>query len=145
MKAEIHPSDTITPMNPYTKIYSSFSVPDLAVAHQFYSETLGLPVHERPEGLDLEIGNGSSVFVYLSPHNKPADFTILNFVVEDVEVVVDEFIKKGVTMEQYDMPGIKTDAKGITRNEGDMGPKAMAWFKDPAGNILALSQKSRKL
>ncbi len=126
------------------KTYSSFSVPDLVVAKKFYGEILGLDVGERPEGLDLKIGDGVSVFIYHSPHNKPADFTVLNFVVEDVEREVDSLIEKGVVMEHYDMPEIKTNEKGILYNEREgMGPKVMAWFKDPAGNILALSQKSK--
>lgn len=126
------------------KTYGSFSVPDLEAAKDFYQGTLGLEVNERPEGLDLKIGDGASVFVYFSSANKPADFTILNFVVEDVEKEVDKLIEKGVAMEHYDMPGLKTDEKGIVRSErGEMGPKLIAWFKDPAGNILALSQKSK--
>jgi extradiol dioxygenase family protein len=125
------------------KTYSSFSVPDLKEAKKFYGETLGLSVNERPEGLDLKIGEENNVFIYFSPQNKPADFTVLNFVMEDVEEAVDELLSKGVMMEQYDMPGIKTDEKGIARSDGNVGPKLMAWLKDPAGNILALSQKSK--
>lgn len=127
-----------------TRIYSSFSVPDLGKAKEFYGETLGLEVNARPEGLDLKINDGQSVFIYFSPRNKPADFTILNFVVDDIEGVVDELAGRGVQMEQYDFPELKTDEKGIARSEREgMGPKMMAWFKDPAGNILALSQKSK--
>ena len=127
------------------RIYSSFSVPDLETAKKFYGEILGLDVSQRPEGLDLKIGDGTSVFVYFSPKNKPADFTILNFVVDNVEEGVDELETKGLKMEQYDMPELKTDEKGIAKSDGKMGPRRMAWFKDPAGNILALSQRSRKL
>jgi hypothetical protein len=123
------------------RIYSSFSVPDLSVAKEFYGQTLGLNVNERPEGLDLDLGDGHKIFIYHSPANLPADFTILNFVVEDTEQEVDELIRKGVTFEQYDMAGIKTDEKGIARDEA--GARVMAWLKDPAGNIIALSQKSK--
>lgn len=126
------------------KIYSSFSVPDLEKAKEFYSEILGLNISERKEGLDLELDENNKVFIYFSPSNKPADFTILNFVVEDVEAEADVLIEKGVSMEKYDMPGISTDEKGISRNETEMGPHVMAWFKDPFGNIIALSQKSKK-
>ncbi len=121
------------------RAYSSFSVPDLEKAKEFYGETLGLEINERPEGLDLKIKDGQSVFIYFSPTNKPADFTVLNFVVDDVEAEVDELLEKGVVMEQYDMEGLKTDEKGIVRDRGHV----MAWFKDPTGNILALSQKSK--
>ena len=127
------------------KIYSSFSVPDLDKAKEFYGSILNLAVNQRLEGLDLKIGNDNNVFIYYSPNNKPADFTVLNLVVDDVELVVDELIGKGLTMEQYNMPGLKTDNKGLVRSEreGGMGPHVVAWFKDPAGNIIALSQKAK--
>lgn len=126
------------------KIYSSFSVQDLELAKEFYEKTLSLEVNQRTEGLDLKINDENTVFIYFSPQNKPADFTILNFVVDDVEAVVDQLLAKGVTMEHYDMPGIKTDEKGIARQEREeIGPRVMAWFKDPAGNILALSQRTK--
>jgi catechol 2,3-dioxygenase-like lactoylglutathione lyase family enzyme len=123
--------------------FSSFSVPDLQKAREFYGQTLGLQVNESPEGLELQLHGGGRVFIYPSDTNKPADFTVLNFIVDDVEKTVADLAAKGVRMEQYDMPeaGIKTDAKGIARNEDGPGPQAMAWFKDPAGNILALMQE----
>jgi catechol 2,3-dioxygenase-like lactoylglutathione lyase family enzyme len=125
-------------------IYSSFSVPDLEKAKEFYSNTLGLHIEERPEGLDLKISDGNKIFVYFSAQNKPADFTVLNLVVDDVEKEVDALLEKGVAMEHYDMPEIKTNQKGIVRNEREgTGPHVMAWFKDPAGNIIALSQKNK--
>jgi predicted enzyme related to lactoylglutathione lyase len=121
--------------------FSGFSVPDLARAKEFYGEVLGLAVEERPEGLELTFKSGMHVFVYHSLVNKPADFTILNFIVGDIEAEVDELNKKGVMMEQYDMKEIKTDRKGIVYNESGVGPRAMAWFKDPAGNIIGLIQE----
>ncbi len=121
------------------RTFSSFSVPDLGEAKRFYDETLGLNIKERPEGLELPIGSDSHVFIYVSPNNKPADFTILNFLVDDIENAVSELTKKGVRMESYDMPGIKTDERGIARS--GHGSEAMAWFKDPAGNILSLMQE----
>jgi len=125
------------------KIYSSFSVPDLEEAKNFYGNVLGLEISERPEGLDLKIADDTKVFIYLSAQNKPADFTVLNLVVRNVEEEVDALLKKDVSMEHYEMPGIKMDERGIMYNEREgMGPKVMAWFKDPAGNIIALSQKS---
>lgn len=123
-----------------SQAFSSFSVPDLNKAKDFYSGVLDLDVQETLEGLELRFANGASVFVYQSDRNKPADFTVLNFPVENVEKAVDELAKKGVRMEQYDMPGIKTDEKGIARSE-EMGPRAIAWFKDPAGNILSVMQE----
>ncbi len=119
--------------------FSSFSVADINAAHKFYSETLGLTVEKTPEGLSLHLFGGVNVFIYQSPTNKPADFTVLNFIVEDIEKAVDELTQKGVTMEHYDLPYLKTNEKGIVWS--DRGPKAMAWFKDPAGNILSVLQE----
>lgn len=125
----------------FTRAFSSFSTPDIAVTKQFYSETLGLNVKETPEGLELQLGDNQSVFIYPAPHPAPA-FTILNFVVEDIDTAVNDLMKRGVTMEQYDTPQIKTDAKGICRNDGSQpGPKAIGWCKDPAGHIIAVIQE----
>ena len=120
------------------KAFPSFSVNDIAKAREFYRDTLGLQVADRPEGLQLDVGGGNKVFVYGKPNHEPATYTILNFPVDDVEVAVEKLKSTGVTFEQYDQPGIKTDAKGIARDTG--GP-AMAWFKDPAGNILSVLQE----
>lgn len=124
-----------------SKVFSGFSVPDIDKAADFYGVTLGLNVKKTEEGLQLNIAGGNPIFIYHSSTNKPADFTILNFPVADIDETVDELAEKGVYMEQYDMPGIKTDTKGIARGDGTMGPRAMAWFKDPAGNILAIMQE----
>lgn len=118
--------------------FPSFSVDDLAKARTFYRDTLGLEVVDRPEGLELEVGSGSKVFVYPKLDHKPATFTILNFPVEDVEKAVDKLKSTGVRFEEYDLPDIKTDDRGIM--SGADGP-AMAWFKDPAGNILSVLQE----
>src|SRR5437870_2100983 len=88
----------------YNTAFTSFSVPDLQKAKQFYGETLGLTVTERPEGLELHFDSGERVFIYVSADNKPADFTILNFIVDDIEKAVDELVSKAVKMEHYDMP-----------------------------------------
>lgn len=122
-----------------THFFSSFSVPDIAVAKKFYGETLGLTVSEIPEGLEIKAGSGEPVFVYPSPTNKPADFTVLNFIVDDIEKEVDALLQKGVAMEQYAMPEIKTNEKGVAK----LGGRSMSWFKDPAGNICALLQESK--
>ena len=115
--------------------FQSFSVDDLAKARAFYQDTLGLEVTDRSEGLELQVGDGNKVFVYPKPDHQPATFTILNFSVDDVDTAVDRLKSSGITFEKYDQPGIKTDDRGIARDSG--GP-AIAWFKDPAGNILSV-------
>ena len=119
------------------KSFSSFSVNDLRKAKEFYGETLGLEIKESPEGLELHTGN-NAVFVYPKPNHTPASFTVLNFHVDDIEAAVDELQSLGVTLEHYDLPDIKTDERGIAR--GPHGP-IIAWFKDPAGNILSVLEE----
>jgi predicted enzyme related to lactoylglutathione lyase len=108
-------------------------VPDIATAKKFYGEILGLQVKEENELLSLSIGGDKEVTVYPKPDHAPAVYTILNFPVDDLEKAVDELTKRGVTFERYD--GFEQDEKGIAR--ADDGP-AIAWFTDPAGNILAV-------
>ena len=123
-----------------TKAFSSFSVPDLEAARQFYGETLGLEVEETPEGLVLRLGGGGgNVFIYPSDNYTAPKHTVLNFPVEDVEAAVDELTRRGVRIEHYDLPEIKTDERGIFR-DGDSGPSAIAWFKDPAEHVLSVLQ-----
>jgi predicted enzyme related to lactoylglutathione lyase len=122
------------------KAFSSVSVDDLAAAKRFYGELLGLTVEETPQGLSVHLSGGGAVFLYPKPNHTPATFTVLNFPVDDVESAVDELTRRGVRFEQYDEPALKTDAKGICRAEG--GP-TIAWFKDPAGNILSVVSKPR--
>ena len=117
--------------------FSSFSVNDLKRAKEFYSETLGLDVKETPEGLELRTGN-NTVFLYTKPNHTPASFTVLNFAVDDIEAAVDELTGMGVSLEHYNLPDIKTDERGIAR--GPHGP-TIAWFKDPAGNVLSVLQE----
>ena len=117
------------------KAFSSFSVDDLQKAKEFYAQTLGVKVKESKEGLELHPGE-TAVFIYPKPNHKPATFTVLNFLVSDIEAAVDELKEKGVQFEHYDGE-IKTDAKGIHRNGGP----TIAWFKDPAGNILSVLEK----
>ena len=117
------------------KAFSSFSVNDLPAAKKFYGETLGLEVKESKEGLELHPGE-NDIFIYPKPNHTPATFTVLNFLVTDIEGAVDELTQKGVQFEQYDGE-IKTDEKGIHRNGGP----TIAWFKDPAGNILSVVEK----
>ena len=119
------------------KTFSSFSVNDLQKAKEFYSQTLGLDVKETPEGLELRLDN-NTVFLYSKPNHTPASFTVLNFAVDDIDAAVDELNGLGVKLEHYDLPDIKTDERGIAR--GPHGP-TIAWFKDPAGNILSVLEE----
>lgn len=122
-----------------TKAFSGFSVDDLQKAKKFYGEVLGLNVVDNPMGLiELHIAGGNHILVYPKPNHEPATYTVLNFPVKNIDETVDELIKKGITFEQYGGQ-IKTDEKGITRG-GDRGPN-IAWFKDPAGNILSVLEE----
>lgn len=124
-------------MSKLTKAFSGFSVNNLQKAKQFYSETLGLEVVENAMGiLELLIEGSNKIIIYPKPDHVPATFTILNFPVDDIDEVVDELIAKGIVFEQYS-GSIQTNEKGICRNPE--GP-AIAWFKDPAGNILSVLQ-----
>ncbi len=118
-----------------SKAFSGFSVNDLGVAKKFYGETLGLNIEEDAMGLTLKVAGGNSIFIYPKDDHTPATFTILNFPVEDIEQAVDELTGKGVAFEHYDN---MTDERGIARGRAnDQGPD-IAWFKDPAGNILSV-------
>jgi catechol 2,3-dioxygenase-like lactoylglutathione lyase family enzyme len=118
-----------------SEAFSSFSVDDIAAAKQFYGDTLGVAVREQPEGLGLEIAGGGKVFLYPKEDHAPATFTVLNFQVDDVDATVAALKAKGVRFEHYDDEHLKTDSEGIAR--GPHGP-TIAWFKDPAGNILSV-------
>jgi extradiol dioxygenase family protein len=122
-----------------TPAFSSFSVDDLGKAKRFYGDTLGLKVKETPEGLELHLKGAGDVFIYPSDDYHAPEHTVLNFVVGDIDKAIDELEKRGVRMEHYDLPDIKTDRRGVFR--GEMGPKAIAWFKDPAGHILSVLQQ----
>lgn len=121
--------------------YSGFSVDDLDVARRFYGETLGLQVEETGQGemrmLTVKLGGGAHVFVYPKDTHTPATFTILNFPVDDIEAAVAELERRGVSLERYS--GFDHDEKGIVR-VGQGGPAAIAWFTDPAGNVLSVVQ-----
>lgn len=116
-----------------TKAFSSFSVKDLNEAKRFYGQTLGLEVSESDEGLILQTKGGIDVFIYPKPDHTPATFTVLNFVVDDVDRAVDELTKMGVRFQIYDKGELKTDDRGIFQ-----GKPKIAWFKDPAGNFLSI-------
>ena len=122
-----------------TKAFSSFSVDNLEKAKQFYGQTLQLDVSDNSMGvLDLHMAGGGEIMIYPKPNHSPASFTVLNFRVDDIEKAVAGLGKLGVVFEQYDMKDLKTDPKGIVwGKKADMGPN-IAWFKDPAGNILSV-------
>jgi catechol 2,3-dioxygenase-like lactoylglutathione lyase family enzyme len=118
-----------------TKAFSGFAVDDLQRARGFYERTLGLSVSGEGE-LVLHLAGDRDTFVYPKPDFTPATYTILNFPVEDIDAAVDELATRGVRFERYD--GFGQDEKGISRGEG--GP-LIAWFRDPAGNILSVLQE----
>ncbi|MEW6640832.1 MAG: VOC family protein [Pseudomonadota bacterium] len=117
-----------------SKAFGGFSTDDVAKSRDFYGRILGLNVSEHHGMLTLHLGSGADVLIYPKPNHAPASFTVLNFPVPDVDAAVDALAGRGVQFEIYDMPGLKTDAKGISRGNGP----AIAWFKDPAGNILSV-------
>jgi catechol 2,3-dioxygenase-like lactoylglutathione lyase family enzyme len=121
-----------------TKAFSGFSVDDLAATKAFYGQTLGLEVEDDPAGLILKIAGGNGTLIYQKDDHVPATFTILNFPVDAIDQAVDELTQRGVTFERYDQ---LTDERGIARGiAAGQGPD-IAWFKDPAGNILSVLQE----
>ncbi|MBZ9729673.1 VOC family protein [Salegentibacter sp. JZCK2] len=120
----------------YSIVFSSFSVNDIEVAQDFYTNVLGFSVKNNSMGiLELEIPNANNIIIYPKPDHKPAVFTVMNIPVENIEVAVDLLTEKGIQFEQYEGE-IATDEKGICRSDGK-GPN-IAWFKDPVGNILSI-------
>ena len=118
------------------KAFSGFSVDDIELAKAFYGDTLGLVAEENPAGLMLKVAGTNGVFVYPKEDHQAATYTILNFMVTDIDVAADALIAKGVELETYE--GMNQDDKGIARGKAaNMGPD-IAWFKDPAGNILSI-------
>ena len=117
-----------------SKGFSGFAAPDIAKEKEFYTEKLGLKTSEDHGLLRLHLAGGNDVLIYPKPNHVPATFTVLNFPVADVDRAVDDLKKRGVRFEQYDQPDLKTDEKGIMRGNGP----TIAWFKDPAGNILSV-------
>jgi catechol 2,3-dioxygenase-like lactoylglutathione lyase family enzyme len=120
----------------HTEAFSGFAVPDIDAAREFYEGTLGIDTSVESGILTLHIAGGRDIIVYPKPDHEPATYTILNFPVEDVEKVVDDLTARGVTFERYE--GFEQDEKGIAHGPGP----EIAWFKDPAGNILAVLQEA---
>ena len=123
-----------------SKSFSSFSVNDMKKAREFYGEVLGLGVTETQEGLELHLAGGNTIFLYPKPNHTPASFTVLNFPVNNIEKAVDELVDIGLRLEHYELPDLKTDKRGIAKGPG----MKIAWFKDPAGNILSVIEESKQ-
>jgi hypothetical protein len=120
-------------------VFPSFSVSDIGAAKKFYGQTLGFQVNDAVMGnLEIIVPGGAHVTAYPKPDHKPASFTIMNLIVDSVDSAVDELAAKGVSMEHYDSPDLKTDAKGVMRGRGP----TIAWFKDPFGNILSVIENT---
>jgi catechol 2,3-dioxygenase-like lactoylglutathione lyase family enzyme len=118
-----------------TKAFSGFAVDDMDEARRFYGETLGLETSEEHGLMTLHIAGDRDILVYPKPGHTPASYTILNFPVDDIDSAVDELAARGVRFERYD--GIEQDERGIMRDQGPF----IAWFTDPAGNILSVLQE----
>ena len=125
----------------FLHVFSGFSVDDLNAAKAFYGDTLGLTVIDNEDmGLKLQLPDGASIFVYEKPNHEPASYTIMNLVVNDIDTAVAEMASKGIVFEHYDMPGMEQDDKAIARGRAAGNGPDIAWFKDPAGNILSVLQ-----
>ncbi len=120
-----------------TKAFSGFSANDLQKAKEFYGQTLGLEVSDRNGLLELHIAGGTNILIYPKPDHTPATFTVLNFPVHNIDQAVDELARRGVRFESYNQDHLVTDEKGIAR----AGNPKVAWFKDPAGNILSVLEE----
>jgi catechol 2,3-dioxygenase-like lactoylglutathione lyase family enzyme len=118
-----------------TRAFSGFAVDDVQKARDFYAEKLGLKTSEEHGLLTLHLAGDRDTIIYQKPDYAPATYTVLNFPVDDIDQVVDELAKRGVEFERYD--GFEQDEKGVFRDEGPY----IAWFKDPAGNILSVLQE----
>jgi catechol 2,3-dioxygenase-like lactoylglutathione lyase family enzyme len=118
-----------------TKAYSGFAVDDIARAREFYDGTLGIRTSEEHGLMMLHLAGDRPTLVYPKPGHTPADYTILNFPVDDIDAAVEELTRRGVTFERYD--GFPQDEKGVMRGEGP----PIAWFRDPAGNVLSVLQE----
>ena len=123
------------------KAYSGFAVEDMSNAKDFYGETLGIEIKvlDEQNGLmELQLEGGKRpTLCYQQPGTTPASYTILNFPVDDIEAAVDALAERGVSFERYEGTGIETDEKGIFRGGGPL----IAWFKDPAGNVLSVIEQ----
>ena len=120
-----------------TPVFSSYSVNDIDQARDFYQSVLGLEVEQTKEGLNLKL-QGSAVFLYPKADHQPATFTVLNFLVESIDSAVEMLEERGIALERYEMGEMSADEKGIYRGKASGKGPDIAWFKDPAGNILSV-------
>lgn len=125
--------------------FSGFSVNNLEAAKDFYTRIIGLDLASEAMGLHFRLPFGGKLFVYEKPDHKAATYTTLNLVVSDIDAAVDELSSKGVAFEMYPnmIPGVGQDEKGIMRAEKPEDGPSIAWFKDPAGNIIAVMQDDK--
>ena len=117
-----------------TQAFHGFAAPDIEAARAFYADVLGLEVEEENGMLRLHLGGGTPTLVYPKPDHTPASYTVLNFPVPDVEEAVDDLTARGVRFERYEGTPVETDEKGVFRGGGPL----IAWFTDPAGNVLSV-------
>jgi catechol 2,3-dioxygenase-like lactoylglutathione lyase family enzyme len=123
--------------------FCSFSANDITAAKHFYVDVLGLELKDEPmDALELGLGGGGVLFIYPKPDHQPASFTVLNFPVADIDAAVDDLRSKGVETKIYPDSDFPSDEKGIVRGGPDTGPD-IAWFRDPAGNVLAVLSDPR--
>jgi catechol 2,3-dioxygenase-like lactoylglutathione lyase family enzyme len=128
-------------MQHIVQTFSGFSTNNLPQARAFYTEVLGLKLIDEAMGLTIELPTGNRLFIYEKPDHQPATFTVLNFVTDDIDATVEDLASKGIKLERYDLGnGAEQDEKGILRGRAaNMGPD-IAWFTDPAGNVLSVLQ-----
>ncbi len=123
-----------------SRAFSGISVDDLDAARTFYGSVLGFPVHDEYGGFRVDLPGGSELWVYDKPNHEPASFTVLDFVVPDIDAAVDELNAAGVRTKIYPDDQFWTDEKGIARGRAANRGPDIAWFTDPAGNVLAVLQ-----
>ena len=128
-------------METFLNSFSGISVDNLQEAMEFYVNFLGLELTDDSMGLTLNLPGGGTLFIYEKVDHEPATFTVLNFIVEDIETVIDEYVEKGITFERYDSLPAEQDDRGILRGKAAGQGPDIAWFKDPAGNILSLIEE----
>jgi len=126
----------------FTNSFSSISSDDIEKARDFHANTLGINVAKEQESLSITLPGGAAMFIYPKDNHEPATFTVLNFNVDDIDIAVDELKTRGVEFESY-TGDIETDEKGIHRGADKGEGPNIAWFKDPAGNILSVIEEKR--
>lgn len=125
-------------MDTFLSSFSSFSVDNIAAAKSFYAGLLNLELTDESMGLQFSLPGGGSLFMYEKPDHQPASFTVLNFIVEDINTVIDLYTEKDIHFERYDNLPAEQDERGVLRGKAAGQGPDIAWFKDPAGNVLAL-------